>query len=75
LLHQLRPAPELFLAARAMFEDIWNQRLATAEARRTSLKAELAKIKRDVEQFLDRIASAQLPSGHHGLRKPHSQSR
>jgi site-specific DNA recombinase len=62
LLHELRPTPELFSAARAMFEDLWNHRLATAEARRTSLKIELAKVERDVEQFLDRIAQAELPS-------------
>jgi DNA invertase Pin-like site-specific DNA recombinase len=42
--HELRPAPELFSTARAMFEDLWNHRLETAEARRTSLKAELAKV-------------------------------
>jgi hypothetical protein len=34
LLHELRPAPELFAAARAMFEDLWNHRLATAEMAR-----------------------------------------
>ena len=62
LLHELRPAPELFSAARAMFEDLWNRRLVSAEAAETSLKAELAKTERDVEQFLYRIANAQLPS-------------
>lgn len=62
LLHDLRPAPELFSAARAMFEDLWNHRLASAESRRTSLKAELAKVERDIERFLDRIAQAELPS-------------
>jgi glutamyl-tRNA reductase len=54
--------PELFSAARAMSEDLWNHRVATGEARRSSLKTELAKIECDVEQFLDRIAQAQLPS-------------
>jgi hypothetical protein len=39
-----------------------NHRLASAAARRTSLKAALAKVERDVEQFLDRIAQAELPS-------------
>jgi site-specific DNA recombinase len=62
LLHQLQPAPALFSAARAMFEDLWNHRLATAEARGSGLKTELAKIERDIERFLDRIAQAQLPS-------------
>ena len=45
-----------------MFEDLWNHRLATAEARGGGLESELTKIERDVEQFLDRIAQAQLPS-------------
>ena len=59
LLHELRPAPELFSAARAMFEDLWNHRLASADASRTSLNAELAKVERDIERFLDRIAQAE----------------
>jgi site-specific DNA recombinase len=58
----MRPAPALFSATRTMFEDLWNHRLASAEARKSSLKTELAKVERDVEQFLDRIANAQLPS-------------
>lgn len=62
LLHDLRPAPELFSVARAMFEDLWNHRLATAETRRSSLKAALAKVERDIERFLDRVAQAELPS-------------
>lgn len=45
-----------------MFKDIWNRRLATAETSRSGLETELAKVERDVEQFLDRIAQAQLPS-------------
>src|SRR5690606_21166464 len=59
LLHDLRPAPELFSVARAMFEDLWNDRLASAKAIRTSLNAELAKVERDIERFLDRIAQAE----------------
>jgi site-specific DNA recombinase len=62
LLHRLRPALELFSAARAKFEDLWNQRLAMADARRSSLKTELARVERDIEQFLNRIANAQLSS-------------
>src|SRR5690606_41078759 len=59
LLHDLRPAPELFSVARAMFEDLWNRRLATAENNRSSLKNQLAKVERDIERFLDRIAQAE----------------
>src|SRR5690606_27972010 len=51
--------PELFSVARAMFEDLWNRRLATAEANRSSLKNQLAKVERDIERFLDRIAQAE----------------
>jgi hypothetical protein len=36
--------------------------LASSEVRRSSRQAQLAKVDRDVEQFLDRIANAQLPS-------------
>lgn len=61
LLHQLRPAPRLFRVARAMFEDLWNQRLATTETSRSGLETELAKIEREVEQFLDRIAQHNCP--------------
>jgi hypothetical protein len=74
LLHELRPVPEMFSAAPAMSEDLWNHRLATAEARRSCLKIELTKVERDVEQFLDRIANAQLPSVITPT-KPHSRSR
>ena len=45
-----------------MFEDLWNHRLATAETRRCDVETELVKIERGVEQMLDRIAQAQLPS-------------
>lgn len=62
LLHQLRPAPALLRVARAMFENLWNHRLATAETRKSGLETELAKVERDVEQFLDRIAQAELAS-------------
>ena len=62
LLRRMRSAPALFSAARAMFEDLWNHRLATAETRRNGLEIELSKVERGVEQFLDRIAQAQLPS-------------
>jgi hypothetical protein len=59
LLHDLRPAPELFSVARAMFEDLWNNRLTLAKANRSSLTSQLAKVERDIERFLDRIAQAE----------------
>ncbi len=62
LLRKLQPSENLFRIARTMFEDIWNQRLSAGQARSQSLKIELSKIERKVEQFLDRIADAEVPS-------------
>jgi hypothetical protein len=45
-----------------MFEDLWNHRLANTAEQEKALKTELEKTQRSVEQFLDRIAVAQLPS-------------
>src|SRR5687767_8302559 len=44
-----------------MFEDSWNHRVASAAAKAGMLRAELEKAQRRVDQFLDRIAEAQLP--------------
>jgi DNA invertase Pin-like site-specific DNA recombinase len=62
LLKELQPTVGLFRLARAMFEDSWNHRLANAAEQEKALKTELEKTQRSVEQFLDRIAVAQLPS-------------
>jgi len=62
LLRTLQPTEKLGRLARAMFEDLWNHRLASAERHGRALRAELAKIDRQVEQFLDRIADANVPS-------------
>lgn len=58
----MRPSENLFRAARAMFEDLWNHRLKTGAEQARSLKVELARIEREVDQFLDRIADATIPS-------------
>src|SRR5690554_5479039 len=42
-----------------MFEDLWNDRLTSAKANRSSLRSELAKVERDIERLLDRIALAE----------------
>lgn len=62
LLKELKSTEGVFRLARSMFEDLWNHRLESAAARANELKAELEKTQRGVEQFLDRIADAQLPS-------------
>jgi site-specific DNA recombinase len=62
LLKTLQPTEKLARLARAMFKDLWNHRLAAAETQGQSLRTELAKIDRQVEQFLDRIADTDVPS-------------
>ena len=62
LLRTLQPTEKLGRLARTMFEDLWNHRLASAEGHGRALRGELAKIDRQVEQFLDRIADASVPS-------------
>jgi hypothetical protein len=62
LLHELRPAPELFSAARAMFEDLWNHRMSRSTFARSALRLVLLDSAEASERFLDRIAQAELPS-------------
>jgi site-specific DNA recombinase len=62
LLERLTPSQKLFRAARAMFEDVWNHRLANTNTQVQAHKTELIVIERKVEQFLDRIADADVPS-------------
>ena len=62
LLMKLRPSEPVFNVAHAMFKDLWNHRLTSGEVRARGLKAELQRIEKQVEQFLDRIADAATPS-------------
>ncbi len=62
LLHTMQPSATLFKAAKAMFKDIWDHRLAMGAERVKELKTELGKVNQQVEQFLDRIADATVPS-------------
>ncbi len=62
LLKDMQPSANLFKGAYTMFKDLWNNRLAHGEGRAKALKAELAKIEKQVNQFLDRIADAEIPS-------------
>ena len=45
-----------------LLKDLWNHRLATSVERVKALKAELVRVERQVDQFLDRIADASVPS-------------
>lgn len=62
LLKRLEPSDGLFSAARAMLKDIWEHRLASGQTRAAVVKTELKKLERQIEQFLDRIAEAEVPS-------------
>ena len=62
LLKSLQPTESLFKVASAMFRDLWDHRLAAGESLSQTLRAELVKIERQVDQFLDRIADAEVPS-------------
>ncbi len=58
LLKQLKPTEGLFKTARKMFEKIWNHWAEFQKNRSRSLKAEVLKIERKIEQLLDRIVDA-----------------
>jgi len=58
LLHTLKPSEGLFKAARKMFEKIWNHWAEFQKQRSRSLKAEVVKVERKIEQLLDRIVDA-----------------
>ena len=58
VVRSLRPTPQLFDLARAMFESAWSQRTSQAEARRQELAKQAAQIDRQVTGLLDRIVEA-----------------
>ena len=62
LLRDMQPSGPVFSAARAMFKDLWDHRLASSAERSKALKAELTKVAVQVEQLLDRITDATVPS-------------
>jgi site-specific DNA recombinase len=62
LLTTLQPTENLVRVATAMFEDLWNHRLANGVERTKALRAELAKVERQEGQLLDRIVEASAPA-------------
>ena len=49
-------------AAQMMCKELWDRRLAQAQAQSKALAAQLVKIERQVSQFLERILDASVPS-------------
>ena len=62
LLKRLTPSQSLFRAARAMFEELWHHRLGTTAATLQAYEAQVVDIERKVEQLVDRITQADVPS-------------
>lgn len=55
LLKSLRPTPELFDRASALFRDLWEQFALTIKAQGQSMKAEASQIERKIAQLMDRL--------------------
>ena len=62
LLMTMQPSREMFDMAHAMFRDLWDGRIASAKSRAASLKIELQKVERGIEQFIDRVMLSDSPS-------------
>lgn len=59
LLHDLRPAPKLFDIVGTMFRTAWDARLAQAETMAASLRRDVARIEKHIEQLVDRIVDSE----------------
>jgi site-specific DNA recombinase len=55
LLSELKPSEELFAMAVDIFRDVWSSRVDSEKTRTASLRQELSRIERKVEQLFDRI--------------------
>jgi site-specific DNA recombinase len=58
LLKQLTPSTATFEIARAMFKHAWETRLVQAKEIAASLKTEVVRLDRQIEQLLDRVVDA-----------------
>ena len=55
LLIHMRPSQPLYFMARAMFQDLWEDRQRMTQEDGASLNTELRRLERKVDQYLDRI--------------------
>lgn len=62
LLGAMQPAGNIFQIARSMFKELWDHRLKHRAALAQSVKREVNKIEKQIEQFLDRIVNTDTPS-------------
>ena len=59
IIEGLRPRPELIAMAKAMFSDIWEQRLLSARQQASKVKSDIKKLDAQISGLLDRIVDAQ----------------
>ena len=62
MLKSLTPSESLFKVATMMFKDLWESRQARATSEAKALKSELVKVEKQVDQLLERILEAKVPS-------------
>lgn len=58
MLKQMTPSAETFQIVRLMFKHAWETRLAQAKEVATTLKSEIVRLDRQIEQLLDRVVDA-----------------
>ena len=61
LLRRMRPSAGLFQLLKAMLEDAWAQQLAQVNEWRKSMRRDVLKIEKQIDQFLDRIVETPSP--------------
>ncbi len=59
IINGLQPRPELIAMAKAMFSDIWEQRLLSAKQQASKVKSDIKKLDSKISALLDRIVDAQ----------------
>ena len=59
LLHAMTPTREMASLAQGMFRQAWDMRQAQMDALKTTLRSELVKIERQIEQLVDRIVDSE----------------
>ncbi len=59
IIEGLQPRPELIAMAKAMFRDIWEQRLLSAKQQASKVKSDIKKLDAKISGLLDRIVDAQ----------------
>ena len=58
VLKRMEPTHGLFALVKEMFRDAWDMRLAQASEAKKTLKAQIGKLEKQIDQLLDRIVDA-----------------